>query len=212
MTTAYPKRTLKKTKNREDLIDAANRLFATKGYQNTKLEEIAEKAGLHVQTLYKQFKSKDDLAIQAAMDGVNHLRSRFENASTSQSAFQSWREFIHDSVSALTPVGFGENKRKQLKSASSMMNDNYLLIVYSGFEDVLTEFLARDFQMDPKQDRLPRLVACMLWSGNEAAMKRCVGLDSGEDHLDDESVILAEGLAVVDEVERVFRSYVISPN
>lgn len=88
------------------------------------------------------------------------------------------------------------------------MNDNYLLIVYSGFEDILTEYLARDFQMDPKQDRLPRLVACMLWSGNEAAMKRCAGLDTDEDRLDDEAVTLAEGLAVVDEVEKVFQTYI----
>lgn len=208
MTIAYPKRTLKKNKNREELIEAANQLFSTKGYRNAKLEDVAEKAGLHVQTLYKHFKSKDDLAIQAALNGVNHVRSRFENAPAGQSAFQSWREFIHDSVSNLTTISFSENKRQQLKSAASMMNDNYLLIVYSGFEDILTEYLARDFQMDPKQDRLPRLVACMLWSGNEAAMKRCAGLDTDEDRLDDEAVTLAEGLAVVDEVEKVFQTYI----
>ena len=89
-----------------------------------------------------------------------------------------------------------------------MMNDNYLLIVYSGYEDLLTEYLARDFQMDPKVDRLPRLVACMLWSGNEAIVKRCGGLDTGKDVLDDPEAVLAESLRAVDDIEKVFASYI----
>lgn len=205
---AYPKRTERKNKNREQLIEAANRLFATKGIRHTTLEDVATKAGVHVQTLYKHFRNKDELATVAARSGVDHCRERFENAPENQTAFQSWRQFIHDSVSDLLSLGFSEHKKQQLKSASSMMNDNYLLIVYSGYEDLLTEYLARDFQMDPKVDRLPRLVACMLWSGNEAIVKRCAGLDTGEDVLDDAEAVVTESLRAVDDIEKVFASYI----
>lgn len=41
-------------------------------------------------------------------------------------------------------------QKKQLCSASSLMNDSYLLIVYAGYEKLLAEDLARDFMMDKK--------------------------------------------------------------
>ena len=51
----------------------------------------------------------------------------------------------------------------------------------------------------------------MLWSGNEAAVKRCAGLDGGEDTLMDLDRILAESVGVVDDVEAAFGSYVKLP-
>ncbi len=207
MTIEYPKRREKKNKNREQLLDAADRLFATKGYQHTTLTDVAEKAGLHVQTLYKHFKNKDELASASATTAIGHLREHFDAAREDQTTFDVWRAFISDSLTGLLPMGIGEHKRDQLRSASSMMNDTFLLIVYSGYEDVLTEHLALDFQMDPSKHQLPRLVACMLWSGNEVALKRCAGLDTGDDVLNDASAILEESLAVVDEIENIFASY-----
>lgn len=208
MTVAYPKRTEKKNKNREQLIDTADRLFATNGYQHTTLADVAEKAGLHVQTLYKQFKSKDELAIAAAGNAISHLREHFDAATDDDSTFDAWRAFITDALVGLLPMGIGENKRKQLQSASSMMNDNFLLIVYSGYEDVLTEHLAADFSLDPKTHHLPRLVASLLWNGAEVSLKRCAGVDTGKDTLHDADAILEESLAVVDNIEEIFSSYI----
>jgi len=205
---SYPKRTERKNKNREQLVDAADRLFATKGYQHTTLTDVAEKAGLHVQTLYKHFKNKEELAIDSASTAVFHLKEHFDAASDGQSTFDIWRAFVNDSLAGLLPIGIGEHKREQLRAASSMMNDNFLLIVYSGYEDVLTEHLAADFQMDPKTNHLPRLVASMLWAGNEVALKRCAGLDTGEDVLDDAAAIVKESLAVIDDIENIFTSYI----
>ena len=208
MVISYPKRTERKNKNREQLVDAADRLFATKGYQHTTLTDVAEKAGLHVQTLYKHFKNKEELAIDSASTAVFHLKEHFDAASDGQSTFDIWRAFVNDSLAGLLPIGIGEHKREQLRAASSMMNDNFLLIVYSGYEDVLTEHLAADFQMDPKTNHLPRLVASMLWAGNEVALKRCAGLDTGEDVLDDAAAIVKESLAVIDDIENIFTSYI----
>lgn len=208
MAISYPKRTETKNKNREQLIDAADRLFATKGYQHTTLNDVAETAGLHVQTLYKHFKNKEELAIASASTAVGHLKEHFDVASDGQSTFDVWRAFISDSLAGLLPMGIGEHKRAQLRAASSMMNDNFLLIVYSGFEDVLTEHLAADFQMDPKTSHLPRVVAAMLWAGNEIALKRCAGLDTGKEVLDNPAAIIEESLSVIDDIESTFVSYI----
>ena len=87
------------------------------------------------------------------------------------------------------------------------MHDNYLLAINASYEDILTEYLSKDFDMDVKTERLPRLVACMLWSGNEAAMKRCAGLDTSNDVLNDSKAVIAESIAVVDDAEMIFSSY-----
>lgn len=208
MAISYPKRTEKKNKNREQLVDAADRLFATKGYQHTTLNDVAELAGLHVQTLYKHFKNKEELASASALTAIGHLREHFDAAGDEQSTFDVWRAFIIDSLAGLLPMGIGEHKREQLRAASSLMNDNFLLIVYSGYEDVLTEHLAVDFQMDPKTNHLPRLVASILWAGNEMALKRCAGLDTGEDLLNDAEAIVKESVAVIDDIEKTFASYI----
>ena len=208
MAISYPKRTEKKNKNRELLGDAADRLFATKGYQHTTLNDVAELAGLHVPTLYKHFKNKEELASASALTAIGHLREHFDAAGEEQSTFDVWRAFIIDSLAGLLPMGIGEHKREQLRAASSLMNDNFLLIVYSGYEDVLTEHLAVDFQMDPKTNHLPRLVASILWAGNEMALKRCAGLDTGEDLLNDAEAIVKESVAVIDDIEKTFASYI----
>ena len=209
--TQYPRRTEKKRQSRTQLTRAANTLFGRKGYQHTKLDEVAEVADLHVQTLYRHFKTKEELATAAAEGVVNDCRAYFERFSNDRSTFEIWRGWIARTVSYLSSLGFGEHKRRQLRSASSLMNDNYLLAVYSGYEDLLTEYLALDFRMKPEHSRLPRLVACMLWSGNEAAVKRCAGLDRGQDTLMDVDSLLAESMGVVDDVEAAFGSYVQLP-
>ena len=105
MAISYPKRTETKNKNREQLVDAADRLFATKGYQQTTLNDVAETAGLHVQTLYKHFKNKEELAIASASTAVGHLRKHFDVANDGQSAFDVWRAFIINSLDGLLPMG-----------------------------------------------------------------------------------------------------------
>lgn len=91
------------------------------------------------------------------------------------------------------------------------MNDNFLLIVYSGYEDLLTEYLARDLQVDKKYDRLPRQIAAFLCSNNEAAMKRCAGLDTGEDVLDDLEAVLEASVGVIDDAEKIFSHLIKAP-
>ena len=211
MPVQYPKRTRKKNLNREKLVVAAATLFSRNGHMSTTLNDVARHAGVHVQTLYKHFKTKEELAIASAEVVVKDCRTRFEEKFPSQSTFAIWREWIKDTVSYLTDLGIGTYKQEQARSASSLLNDNYLLVVYSGYEDLLAEYLAQDFEMDPKVDRLPRLVACMLWSGNEAAMKRCAGLDTAKDILDFNHALLAESLGVSDDIEKIFSSYIKLP-
>ena len=200
----YPKRTLKKLDNRGKLNRSASLLFSRKGYQNTTLEQVADSANLHVQTLYRQFKTKEALAISASEKVLTECEARFATNFSTHNTFQIWREWVGNAVRYLFKSGFDKHKKEQLCSASSLMNDNYMLIIYSGYEDILTKYLAKDFQMNPEHHRLPRLVAGMLCNGNEAALKRCANKDGGSDSLADQDSVISETVAVIDDVACIF--------
>jgi AcrR family transcriptional regulator len=69
----------KKIENRAELIiEAANKLFVTYGYDRTTVEEIAKEAGISKAGLYLEFKTKEDI-LQAVIRGFARQEiARFE--------------------------------------------------------------------------------------------------------------------------------------
>jgi TetR/AcrR family fatty acid metabolism transcriptional regulator len=62
--------------HRKEILSAAERVFAEKGFFSSTMSEIAERAEFGTGTLYKYFKSKDDLyftLIDEKTDTINHL-------------------------------------------------------------------------------------------------------------------------------------------
>ncbi|HCG70428.1 MAG TPA: hypothetical protein DE147_08200 [Gammaproteobacteria bacterium] len=204
----YPRRTERRLQIRANLIRTAAILFSRNGYSFTTLAEIAKEADVHVQTLYRHFSSKEDLALAAATTAMADCRAYFDQASAEGlRGFQIWRNWIERTVTRLSSLGFDQRKKDQLLGPSSLMNDNYIVMIYTGYENLLTEYLARDFGLDPKESRIPRMAACLLCAGNEAAIKRCAGLDTQLDSLDDLDSLVTESLGVVDNSQALFQEF-----
>lgn len=68
-TAAARARSAKTTMYRALIRDAAERLFASEGYERTKIQEIAAESGLSLGTLYSVFEGKSDI-----LDAVHHDR------------------------------------------------------------------------------------------------------------------------------------------
>lgn len=62
-----------KQQRRNDIIDAAERIFFTKGFENLTMDEVAAAAELSKGTLYLYFKSRDDLQFAIFMRGSDIL-------------------------------------------------------------------------------------------------------------------------------------------
>jgi len=58
---------------RNDIIDAAERIFFSRGFENATMEEVADMAELSKGTLYLYFKSKEDLQFAIFMRGADIL-------------------------------------------------------------------------------------------------------------------------------------------
>jgi AcrR family transcriptional regulator len=54
----------RKAETREALLDAAARVFATRGYHSSSVEEVAEDAGFSTGALYSNFDGKEDLFLE----------------------------------------------------------------------------------------------------------------------------------------------------
>lgn len=66
--TPLGKREKRKQETRAALLSQARQMFATRGYDQTRIEDIAEAAGIAVGTCYNYFERKADLLIAIVLD------------------------------------------------------------------------------------------------------------------------------------------------
>ncbi len=69
-----------KEQRKKDIINAAERIFFTKGHENATMDDVATEAELSKGTLYLYFKNKEDLYLAIHLRGNKILRAMFEKA------------------------------------------------------------------------------------------------------------------------------------
>jgi AcrR family transcriptional regulator len=58
-----------------EILDAARKVFAEKGFSETTMDQVAECAGIAKGTLYLYFRSKRDIYMAALMEGIRSLNN-----------------------------------------------------------------------------------------------------------------------------------------
>lgn len=193
----YPLRERRKRRTRAALVDAGRELFGRNGFAATTMEQVAEQADVHVQTLYRHFPSKEALALAPERERFEGFRKQVEDPERNVGTLTLWRTWVEAwarEVCEQRREGFLARARDRERTPSLAVAQ---LRLWHDYEDLLTAMLARDAGCDPDQDRLPRLVACMLWGGNHAALRRWVAADGRGD-------LVGEVLGVIDEVAARF--------
>lgn len=64
-----------KQQRRQEIVDAAEKVFFSKGFEKSTMDDIADRAELSKGTLYLYFKSKDDLHMAVARKAIKLLNS-----------------------------------------------------------------------------------------------------------------------------------------
>lgn len=72
----------RREKTRVDLLQAAERVIARKGYHNTRIADIASEADVGLGTFYLHFKTKNEIFIELIDYGAGDLRDELVKAKT----------------------------------------------------------------------------------------------------------------------------------
>jgi TetR/AcrR family transcriptional regulator len=76
----YERKEREKEQRRNSILDAAEKMFFSKGLENTTMDEVAEKAELSKGTLYLYFKNKNDLFHGVVARALDMLYNLFKTA------------------------------------------------------------------------------------------------------------------------------------
>ena len=186
---SYPRREKRKQKSREALIQAALDLFASKGFEETTLDDIASRADLHVQTLYRHFPTKNDLAVAIDRTRLEEFRELFADRKVSTLEF--WRTWLIQTTEEWTK--HGKQYRAFLTNLQTVPTISTTLIAtWYAYESLLEEGLRQDFGSEV-DDPFPIMIACALWGGHRHAIYNWF-IEGGTGDL------TAASVAVVDQV------------
>ena len=186
-----------KSQTRTALIQASIELFTELGYANTTLEAVAERANLHVQTLYRHFPSKELLAVAPERDNLEKFKTDVRLRDPEQPFTSFWREWVARSA--------GESQTRNRELLLRRIR-GYIIPAVAGqgheimneFLDLLENSLADEFHLDPRTSRYPRLFAAMLWEGNNYASHRWASNHGRSD-------LVQEVTEVIDDVCRLMQ-------
>jgi AcrR family transcriptional regulator len=94
------------TKTREMLIDVARKLFATKGFENTTMNDIALVSQKGRRTLYTYFKNKEEVYFAVIENELFHLADKLKNVANKMDTSPGERliEYIYLRMDAIKEV------------------------------------------------------------------------------------------------------------
>lgn len=168
-----------KGQRREEILDAAQRVFFEKGLQAAMMDEIAESAELSKGTLYLYFKSKEDLYLAVMIRGIETLHSMFEQTisqpkptvellsdlgKTYYEFFQNHRNYFRMLYFFQNPL-FHKQVSEEMMGVCSQENQRIWKLVIGLIERGIQEKVLRP-------ELVPEETAVSLWSNSNAIMFR----------------------------------------
>jgi AcrR family transcriptional regulator len=153
------RRERKKLETRQALEQAALRLFAERGYEQTTVEEIAEAADVAVRTFFRYFSSKQDVLFgEVATDRVTRLGSELAARPPAEPPLAS----VVAVMERLDIVGAEDQEailvRLELMRQQPSLRTRYLDLINT-MRLVIVDFIAERTGVDPGHEMYPHLVA-----------------------------------------------------
>ncbi len=172
-----PLRQRKKARTARTIEEVATTLFEDQGYDATTLEQIAEAAEVHKQTVLRYFKSKEDIAFAYR----NRLYAHFTEALANRTGtvLEYWREYIRETSQTAMRNGTLRRWVKFIDGDDRLFA--YQLHLNQKYIDTLADALSEEAGVDPKQDVFARSVAAMLTAANYDVAR--MAIRSGRDRL-----------------------------
>ncbi len=195
--TKYPLRTSRRKKTHATIISVAARLFQEHGYKNTTIQMIAERANIHITTVFNHFSNKSDILEEIIRTNQEYMRADIENAIGKKLFFPFVRELSIKNSRAQS----GNHKVYDPADGPAgifLWEDPVATVIWLEYElekgKLLARFFADENGMDIDRDLEPCLVSSMLTYGTIEVFQKW-RKDPLQTNLENET------LAMVDTVE-----------
>jgi TetR/AcrR family transcriptional regulator len=168
-----------KEQRREEILDAAQRVFFEKGLAAATMDDIAETAELSKGTLYLYYKSKEDLYLTVMMRGMQLLYDAFSEVAKDTSTpvkmltglfdaylryFDSHREYFR-MMHYLQAPQFHKQVSDEVKQGCSLLNQKIWDLVTGMLQRCIDDGVLRE-GLNPKE------LGIILWSSATSLMLR----------------------------------------
>ena len=179
----------KKQQTRDTIAQAALRLFAERGYDETTLADIAEAANVAPRTIFAYFESKEDILLGGERSFLDDLKRRLDERPAGTTTVDALREFL----SQIPPQDAADMLRKKL------MKENPALKIkaqagHTRLEPMLAQSIAKDLGAQP-DDLQPMLAAASVTAAFISVRDRIFEAEAGGEPMSHE-----EGIAILDQV------------
>ena len=126
------------------------------------MQNVADEAGIHVQTLYKHFPTKFSLASSASCEA---LRELMKNRKID--TFEIWKSYVLEKAEEISSFEQGEFFLETVDSLSQSEQLTQLqLAIGNEYIEILKFNIALDLSMDKEKDLMPKLIANLIYTTN----------------------------------------------
>jgi AcrR family transcriptional regulator len=147
----------KKQRTREQIVEAAMRLFAERGYHATTIADIADEAEVAPRTFFSYFPSKEAVVFHDADRQIEGLASALRERMPGETAFDALRRWVGEMFGESPAEGEEALLRKRLCREDEGLS-NFEGGLVARMQELLVEAVAADLGEPPDALR-PRLVA-----------------------------------------------------
>ena len=170
--TPIGRRDRKKSRTRQELVDAATKLFATRGFDETTTEDIAEAADVSQRTFFRHFPSKE-----AALYGdMDDLLARFQVILDARPNGEPLVVSVRESILGLADDYDDQRKLRllqaRLASSYPSVSAYSRAVVQYAWERELAEALARRMGVTLMADPRPEIIAAAAMAALRHSMRR----------------------------------------
>ncbi|MEU0560747.1 TetR family transcriptional regulator [Dactylosporangium sp. NPDC006015] len=165
---------------RDELTDAALRLLAFQGFEETTIDQMAAAAGVSRRTFFRYFQSKEDVIIEHLSD----LGRQLTTTLSTRPAAEPPAVALQHTLRTFTDT-FWEHPEKSRRLAKIMVTTPPLLARYLerqvSWRAALSTELATRLGTDPTTDPRPAVLVAVAFAAFDTALMRWVTADPSPD-------------------------------
>ncbi|GAA2234495.1 TetR family transcriptional regulator [Promicromonospora sukumoe] len=149
----------KQIATRRAVEEAAWRLFTTKGYHQTKIDEIVQEVGISQRSFFRYFDSKEAVLFGDWRRDHEELARRIEKADPALAPLSAVRAAAMSTADLMDRDRLLVRTRSELTKSSPTVGGYYRQIIQPAWEEAVASALASRLGVDPDVDPTPRAVA-----------------------------------------------------